>query len=158
MLNKSLRFVACAMLLSNTALAGVQEIIELDKVPTEIMQKIKEHLPKATLKSANTETEEDGTVVYEVQGELEDARAFEIDVFSDGKIEEIEVVFPESMVPKAVLNAIEKKLPGFKPTFIEASHSPSMKVMGYEFEGMLGEQKLDIDVSASGHRIEIADQ
>lgn len=158
MLKKSITLVVCTLLLSNTALAGVQGTIELDKVPAEIMEKIKQRFPKATLKSANTETEDDGTVVYEVQGDLEDGRAFEIDVFSSGKIEEIEVVFPESMVPQAVLNAIEKKLPGFKPTFIEASHSPSMKVMGYEFEGLLGDQKIDIDVSASGHHIEVADQ
>ena len=61
------------------------------------------------------------------------------------------------MVPGAVIIAIEKKLPGFKPTYIEASHSASMKVMRYEFVGKLGDQSIDIDVSADGRRIEIAD-
>ena len=49
-------------------------------------------------------------------------------------------------------------MPGFTPSFIEASHSASKKVVGYEFVGELGGKQLDIEVSADGRRIEIADQ
>jgi len=63
-----------------------------------------------------------------------------------------------SMVPGAVLKAIERKLPGFEPDFIEVSHSRSLKVVRYEFVGKLGDKKLDIDVSADGCTIEVADQ
>ena len=50
------------------------------------------------------------------------------------------------------------ELPGFKSTYIEASHSASGKVMQYEFEGMLGNEKIDIEVAADGRRIVVADK
>ena len=117
-----------------------------------------EDLGEVTLVSANTETEEDGAMVYEIQGTVQDGRKIEIDIKPDGEVEEIEVEFKLADVPGAVLKAIEKKMPGFKPDFIEASHSPSMKVIGYEFVGMMGENKLDIEASADGRKIEVADQ
>jgi len=62
------------------------------------------------------------------------------------------------MVPGAVLKAIERKLSGFEPTFIEASHSRSLKVVRYEFVGKLGDTELDLDVSADDSHIEVADR
>jgi hypothetical protein len=141
-----------------SALAGTEAPIELSEVPDPVMQVIKKRFEKATLLSANTETETDGSIVYEIQGKLSDGHLAEFDVFPDGKIEEIEVIFPIEMVPGAILKALESKMPGFLPTKIEATHSPSMKVVGYEFEGTLKGQKLDLEVSADGRTITIADQ
>ena len=62
------------------------------------------------------------------------------------------------MVPGAVMKAIEEELPGFEPTFIEASHSRSLKVVGYEFVGKMGDGEFDIEVSADGRRIVVADR
>ncbi len=66
--------------------------------------------------------------------------------------------FTEDQVPGTVLKAIQNKLPGFDPTYIEAGHSASGKVMQYEFKGVLSGQKVDIQVSADGRRITIADK
>ena len=117
-----------------------------------------EPLGGVKLVGANTETENDGSFVYEIQGLLKDGRKVEIDIHSNGAIAEIEIEFKLEDVPGAVLKAIEKKMPGFKPEFIEASHSASMQVVSYEFVGAMGDKQLDIEVSADGSRIVVADQ
>jgi hypothetical protein len=140
------------------AFAGTEKKIDLSEVPETVMKVLKKRFDKATLLTANTETEADGSVVYEIQGTLSDGHVAEFDVFPNGKIEEIEVIFPIEMVPGAIMKAIEKKLAGFVPTKIEATHSASMKVVGYEFEGTLNGQKIDLEVSADGRTITVADQ
>ncbi|NJN46066.1 MAG: hypothetical protein HC808_05825 [Candidatus Competibacteraceae bacterium] len=143
--------------LFSAVFAGEEKTITLDQVPKPILDTINEKLPDSKVVSANTETEIDGSFVYEIQGVLEDGRKFEFDAYENGEIQEIEIEFAEDMVPKAVMNAIEQKLPGFKPTYIEASHSASLKVVRYEFVGEMGNETIDINVSADGRRIEIAD-
>jgi hypothetical protein len=153
--------IACFVLLVvgiQPAFAGTEQKLELSELPEAVMTVLKKRFKTVTLLAANTETEEDGSVVYEIQGKLSDGHLAEFDIFPDGKIEEIEVIFPIEMVPGAIMKAIEKKLAGFVPTKIEASHSASMKVVGYEFEGTLNGQKLDLEVSADGRTIIVADQ
>lgn len=145
-------------LLSVSALfAGVEKVIPLDNVPAIILEKAKHIVPEAKFTTANTETEKD-YMVYEIQGVFSDGRKVEVDVLEDGEVEEVEVEFPTYMVPKAVLISIDKKYNGFKATYIEASHSASMKVIKYEFEGIYKDKKLDIEVSADGRRIVEADK
>lgn len=175
-------------LAATTALAGVEEQIALTEVPAEVMAVAKAHLKNLRLAidapvtidldnviddnirseyeelgdvsivSANTETEEDGSFVYEIQGTVADGRRVEIDLDPSGRIEEIEVEFKPDDVPGAVLKSVETKMPGFKPAFIEASHSASMQVIGYEFVGKMGAEDLDIEVSPDGRTISVADQ
>lgn len=153
-----LLLVSLMILSSKTAQAGKETVIEFDEVPSEILDKAKELMPSATFSTANTELEDDGTLVYEIQGVLEDGRKVEVDIEKSGRVQEIEVEFTEDLVPGAVMNAIKEKYPGFKTTFIEASHSESKKVTGYEFEGTQNGKKLDLEVSADGRKIIEADQ
>ncbi|MCA9473111.1 MAG: hypothetical protein MRJ96_11225 [Nitrospirales bacterium] len=150
--------IMLSVILTVPAMAGVETPIELSTIPETILTEAKLKFPDATYQSANTETEPDGGFVYEIQGIFKDGRKFEYDVYPDGVIQEIEVVFQESMVPGAVMKAIRRKLPGFIPTYIEASHSASMKVVGYEFVGHMGSHEIDIDVSADGSMIQVADK
>ena len=179
---------------SGVAMAGVEEPVELDQIPADVMEVAKastmdlkladvdavteadgiivddevvdddgislvyEVLGEVTFVSANTETEDDGYMVYEIQGTVPDGRKVEIDIEPDGSVEEIEVEFRAEDVPGLVLKALEEKFPGFQPEFIEASHSPSMQVFGYEFVGSVGEEKLDLEASADGRTIVVADQ
>ncbi|MBV2090667.1 MAG: PepSY-like domain-containing protein [Candidatus Thiodiazotropha sp. (ex Ctena orbiculata)] len=140
------------------AWAGTEKEINLSEVPQTVMNALKKRFQSATLLSANTETEEDGSMVYEIQGKLSDGHLAEFDIFPDGRFEEVEVIFPVEMVPGAVLKALQKKMAGFVPSKIEATHSASMKVVGYEFEGTLNGQKIDLEVSADGRTITVADQ
>jgi len=149
----TLLFSVCSL-----TMAGEETVIPFDKVPEEILNKAKNLLPEAQFKTANIETEDDGTQTYEIQGILADGRKVEVDVLENGKIEEFEVEFTQDLVPGAVLKALEKKLPDFEITYIEASHSASKKVIKYEFVGTLAGKKLDVEVSADGRKIELADQ
>ena len=176
-----------AAAVSGTAMAGEEKPVELSEVPADVMEVAKaglaelklatanpasvvvdvdddsmvlayEALGEVELVSANTETETDGSYIYEIQGTVADGRRVEIDIEPDGDVEEIEIEFKVEDVPGAVMNAIAEKLPEFQPEFIEASHSPSMHVIGYEFVGNVGDNKMDIEVSADGRTIVVADQ
>lgn len=172
----------------NYTLAGVEEPIDLADIPVQVMEVaesslsglrlavdesgpvddgsviddniviVYEELGDVTLVSANTETEEDGSFVYEIQGTTADGRRIEIDLDPEANIEEIEVEFKLDDVPAAVLQSVKEQMPEFTSESIEASHSPSMQVIGYEFVGLMGDTPLDIEVSADGRTIEIADQ
>ena len=147
-----------ALTICSFARGGEERAIALEKVPAEHRKIAQDLFPEATFSSANNETEDDGTIIYEIQGRTPDGRRVEVDLFENRNLEEYEIEFTEAQVPGAVMNAVGKKMPGFSPTYIEASHSPSGKVMKYEFEGTLGGEKLDIEVSADGRKIEVADQ
>ena len=140
------------------AIAGEEAVIPLNDVPENLLAVAKKLLPNAVFKTADIEKETDGTLVYEIQGTLEKGRKVEVDVLESGKIQEFEVEYSLDLVPGAVIKAIEKKMPGFTPSFIEASHSASKKVVAYELVGMYGGKKMDIEVSADGRKIEISDQ
>lgn len=145
------------MLLISFTFAGEEKVISLNEVPSELSSKVKKTLPSVKFTSANMEQEEDYSV-YEIQGVFPDNRKVEVDIFPNAKIEEIEVEFPSYMVPKAVLLKIEEKYTGFESTYIEASHSESMQVVKYEFEGIFNNHKMDIEVSADGRKIVEADK
>lgn len=172
----------------SAAMAGVEEKIDLTDVPAEVMEVAERYLKNLRLAmdgpitidldaviddnissdykqlgavsivSANTETEDDGSFVYEIQGKAADGRQIEIDIDPTARVEEIEIEFKREDVPGAVLKSVESKMPGFMPEFIEASHSASMQVVGYELVGKMGDEVLDIEVSADGRSITIADQ
>ena len=153
------RVLATGLLISGAySWAGEETVIELGAIPQEVLEKANKLLPHAKFHSANTESEDDGSLIYEIQGTLKDGRKVEVDLYEDGRIEEFEVEYSRDLVPGAVLKAIERKLPGFQADFIEASYSASKKVIQYEFVGKFEGQKLDLDVSADGRHIEIADQ
>ncbi len=143
---------------SSLAFAGKEIEIHFNDVPKDIMRVAQELLPEAKFFSANTEEEIDGTFVYEIQGTLADNRKVEVDIHKNGEIEEFEVEFTKDMVPGAVISALKSKMPGFVPIYIEASHSASKKVMAYEFVGTMAGSNFDVDVSADGRKVEIADQ
>jgi len=155
---QSIMFFLITLLFSAQAYAGTEVIIGLDQVPESIMTTARELMPGVRFNSANTEEEADGTLVYEIQGVLNDGRRVEVDILSEGDVQEIEVEFSRDLVPGAVIQAIEARYPGFKPTYIEASHSASKKVLQYEFEGLMGDKKMDLEVSADGRKIVVSDK
>jgi len=150
---------AAAMVVSAPpAGAGTEVPVALEDVPADLIDAVRARMPGLKLTDANTEAEDDGDLVYEIRGVTGDARKVEFDIRPDGEIDEIEVEFAADMVPGAVMKALADRMPGFTPTFIEASHSASMKVVGYEFVGTMGDSEIDVEVSADGRHIAIADQ
>ena len=149
---------ALALTIGPFAWAGTEKVIPLEQIPAEHRKIAQDLFPDVTFSSADIETDDDGTRIYEIQGRMPDGRRLEVDLFEDGRVEEYEIEFTETQVPGAVMKAASKKLPGFSPTYIEASHTRSGKVTRYEMEGTLGGQVLDIEVSADGRRIEVSDK
>ena len=149
---------AVLIFLTDNTYAGKETEIAFDQLPSKLLAKAQDLMPSAVFSSANTELEDDGTLIYEIQGTLEDGRRVEVDLYEDGTVQEIEVEFTKDLVPGAVMIAIEKKYPGFEPTFIEASHSASKKVLRYEFVGVQNGRKIDLEVSADGRNILQADK
>lgn len=146
-----------ATLCSASAWAGVEQSIALSSVPTDVMAVARATLPNAKFHSANTETEDDGQMVYEIQGTTAEGGALEIDVTTAAEVEEIELVFSEALVPEAVLIAVRNRYPGIQFELIEASLSASKKVTGYEFVGQVDGVAVDLDVSADGRSIRESD-
>lgn len=178
--------MAVFLLLTGLAQAGEEQPISINEVPADVLDAIRSRFGNVELLSANTETEEDGTTVYEVQGRipagqwvagehspLMDAdgdlvapppqvptklRRIEFDLTPNAVFDEIEIEFTVNLVPGAVIQALQAKYPGFEPSFIEASYSDSMDVTSYEFEGRQEGRSLDLEVSASGREIRVADR
>lgn len=180
------RFIPMILSLSIVQVhAGEEAPVELAEVPEPVMQAIQERFEAIELTSANTETEIDGYMVYEVQGNIpagefldgeheplvdedgdvvfeqatpaETSRQVEFDLTPDGKFDEIEIEFLQDMVPGAVLQAVKRAHPEFEARFIEASYSSTMDVIGYEFSGQNQDQPMDLEVSPSGRHIQLAD-
>lgn len=145
------------LLAAAPVMAGEEQPVEFSSLPETILSAAQNAMPEARFVSANTEQEDYG-LVYEIQGKTRDGRKLEVDVLETGEVEEIEVEFTRDLVPGAVLQAVEKQYPGLAIEYIEASHSASKKVVQYEFVGKVGEQKLDLDVSADGRRVTISDE
>jgi len=147
-----------AILFTSQIYAGEETIIDLTEVPDTIMATAQQLMPEVKFISADKEEETDDTLVFEIQGLMKDGRKVEVDILSNGDVEEIEVEFSQDLVPGAVMKAINAKLPGFIPSYIEASHSASKKVIQYEFEGVFGGEQIDLEVSADGRNIVISDK
>lgn len=184
---RSLVACGVSIVLSGPVMAGVEEPVALDAVPEMVLEIAQENFAKLRLAadasvssdddtvlgdgiattyvelgtveiiSANTETEDDGSYVFEIQGVMEVGRKVEVDILPNGRVEEVELEFMRGDVPGAVLNSVLAAYPDFTPDLIEASHSASMQVIGYEFSGPMGAETLDIEVSADGRTITISD-
>jgi len=83
---------------------------------------------------------------------------FEVDLFENGNIEEIERVIPAELVPPMVLKRIQTAYHGFEPTRTEASFNAFGKIFQYEFAGAYQGRSLDLEVSADGSKIATADE
>jgi len=153
MQNKKIILVIFSLFACYPVIAGKEIKIPFDKVPIKVLSQAQELLPSAKFKSANIEIEENEDIVYEIQGVLWDTRKVEVDVLENGKIKEFEIEFSLDLVPDVVIKTLKSKVPGFIPSYIEASYTSAKKVEGYEFEGELNGEKIEVDISADGRKI-----
>lgn len=73
-------------------------------------------------------------------------KTVEVDVIEDGTLDEVETEM--SALPKAVTDAVLRKMPNLKTTKIEESKRPAGTY--YEIEGTDGSKKMDIEIKADG--------
>lgn len=167
----------CGMV-GSTALpvsAGEEKPVEMSAVPAAVRAAAEKAAAGVEFSKAMMEMEH-GQKVYELQG-MKDGKKVEVDVMEDGRVDEIETEIMMDAVPAEVSAVLKKRVPDFKPKFIEKSERP-MKAEGsdaagsdaaaagsdaaaggsesevyYEFEGQEGEMACDVEVSADGKKV-----
>ena len=142
--------IAALALSCGPALAqdSVEEIIDLSEVPEAAMTAARAAAGDVELTVGNTETEGSKTV-YELRGRMTDGMMLEVDVFADGTIEEVEREIDPAEVPKAVMEAVRAKYPGFRASRVEANVRDD-QVVEYNIEGQAGGTTFDVEVTADG--------
>ena len=100
---------------------------------------------------------DNGTATYELAGKGADGKMIEINVLSDGTIEEVEQEISMDNVPEAVKKILAKYMPKFKADKAEKSTRTNFEVF-YEFDGQdENGGELDIEVRSDGKQITLAD-
>ena len=149
--------IGAVVILSLPSVVYAQETpVPLNQVPVWVLNAAKVAAtqsfgPTAVIVSAHTDPEGD-FLTYEFVGAAPGILGFEIDIFPDGKLEEIEQVIPASMVPTDVLARLTTFFPNFQPTTVEKSTRPGangLTAVWYEFEGRLRGAEVDIEINAS---------
>jgi len=100
---------AAAFIVIATISCAADEPKDLDKVPKAVMDALKAKFPRAKIDKWSKETE-NGKVVYDIEFK-QDGRKAEADIFEDGTIQNFEKEFDTKDLPKAVVEAVEKKYP-----------------------------------------------
>ena len=106
--------------------------------------------PAAVILTAQTDPEGE-FVTYEFTGAAAGSIGFEIDIFPDGSVDEVEEIIESSEVPADVLAQLLEFFPNFTPTLVEKSTRPQdngLNGVWYEFEGRLRGQDVDVEVNA----------
>ncbi len=128
-----------------------EEKIPLDKVPKTVLEAGKKRFPKAEVVEASKETE-DGKTVYEIEM-TEGDKKIDVTLTAEGTITNIEKHIDAKELPKAVVEALDKKYP--KATFKVIEEVTQVRdgkeaVAFYEAVLMTAEQKIEVKVSPDG--------
>jgi uncharacterized membrane protein YkoI len=107
-----------------------EKTVNLDKVPKKVIDAVKAKYPKATIRSASTETEKDKTI-YELSI-TNKKQKIDVSLTSEGKIVSIEAEIELKDVPMKVVKAFESKYPKAKVKLIEEVTKD--KAHYYEFQ------------------------
>jgi len=107
-MNRFARWTTLASALGFLAMAGVagaeEEPISVKRLPKAVIKAVKARFPKAEIKEASEEEEDDETT-YEVSLEFK-GQAIDVALKPDGTILEIEKEVPVSALPRAVKKAL----------------------------------------------------
>ncbi len=133
------------------AVTAEEEEIALSEVPEVVIAAAKKAVKGIVLTKAEKETTDDG-VIYEVGGTAK-KKAYDLSISSDGEVLSIEVEVALSDVPKKVIAAAKKAVPGIELT--KAEKEKTKKGVFYELEGKLGDKEYEILITPAGKVIEI---
>lgn len=97
------------MSISATTMNAADEPKDLDKIPKPVMDTLKAKFPKAKIDKWSQE-KEDGKVVYDIEFKV-DGKKMEADIAVDGTLLNYEKEINVKDLPRAVVEAVEKKYP-----------------------------------------------
>ena len=133
---------------------GNEVEIALKNVPPKLIEAATKAAPGIKWTTA-FKNEEEGMVIYEIEGLDKKNREVTVTVNADGKVEEIETEIPEAEVPEVVMKAFRAKFPRMTIdaiTEIKEDH----KVVGYDFEGTRANKtQVGVYVTADGSSVHI---
>ena len=89
--------------------AAADEPKNLDKIPKPVMESLNTKFPHAKIEKWTKETE-NGKVIYDLEFK-QNGRKAEADIAEDGSIQNFEREFDAKKLPKAVVEAVEKRYP-----------------------------------------------
>jgi hypothetical protein len=130
--------------------------LDLDKIPKKVMDSLKAKFPKAEIHKWTKEKEGDAEV-YDIEF-TENGRKCEADIKEDGTMVNYEKEVAAKDLPKAVLEAVEKKYP--KATLKECMECTEIKgkeekLEGYEINLVTADKKaVEVTVSPEGKILE----
>jgi hypothetical protein len=94
---------------------------------------------------------DDGRRIFEFAGQnTETGQRVEVDVFANGRVEEVEMEIPLSAVPQSIKNTVANTLNGYRARRAERSIRRNFRVF-YEIDGeTMDGEPLSVEVSATG--------
>lgn len=144
----------CLLLTTGTFSVSAQNVdIQIKDVPPQVLLTAKRVLPDAKWTMASWDLGDNGLPVIEVEGTL-NGKKVEVDVYTDGGIEEVERDISESEVPAAVMTALKKYVPGFQIASVNKSETSGV-VDRYEFHDA---NDLSVKIGEFGQRILITSE
>ncbi|HEV3120334.1 MAG TPA: hypothetical protein VGY53_00455 [Isosphaeraceae bacterium] len=141
----------------DTTLASDDEKVALDSVPAMARKAAEKAVPGIKFIEAFKYKEDDGSVMYELEGEDRQGRDVSVEVTPQGKVVSISVEVELKDVPRVVSQALRTKLKGFRPSSAMAVYEEG-KLVAYSFEGKDAKgEEIEVMVSADGSKVEIDD-
>jgi hypothetical protein len=133
--------------------------INLNHVPAHLKEVATKTAPGVTWKTA-FKNEEEGEVVYEIEGVDKKNREVTVTITAKGVVEEVETAIAVAETPEVVMKALKAKFPKLEivaVTEIQEPHKDGLKIHGFDFEGNRpSDQKtLGIYVSADGKNVHV---
>src|SRR5882757_1236943 len=107
---RQLVIAAAALIVLAAPVRADEEKVPLDKVPKPFLEAVKKRFPKAEVKEASKETNDDKKTVFEVTLK-EDGKNIDVTLTPEGKITLIEKEIDRKDLPKAVAETFDKKYP-----------------------------------------------
>jgi hypothetical protein len=146
---------ACLLLLtSGTFSASAQNVdIQIKDVPAQLLLSASRVFPDAKWTIANWDLGDDGLPVIEIEGTL-NGKKVEVDIHTDGRIEEVERDISESEVPSAVMAALKKYAPTFQIASVNKSETSGV-IDRYEFRAPDG---MSVKIGEFGQRVLITSE
>jgi hypothetical protein len=136
-------------------LGGTSDV-KLDSVPAAVRHTADQAARGGEITKAALDL--DGVAaVYELAGKDGDGASIEVDVYTDGKLEEIETTIEAADVPSAVTERLDSALPDYEYDSVERSIRPTktgLLEVYYEFGGE--EADVEIDSRGSQYTVEPA--
>ena len=137
---------------------GTEEIT-VNSVPQWIMDTAQragdQFFVTVTLDSVQFDPEGD-LPTYEFSGAAEGVMGFEIDIYPDGTLEEVEETIAEGDAPSAVMDVLSTYFPNLEMEQVERSTRPGKNGLYdiyYEFTGMNDGQDVDIEINEDASMI-----